>query len=81
MNEVVDTSTLEDWAGVAAPAVFSRAIRLYGRLRLGERMRPAISMIVSNVPGPSFPLYLAGARLVSLHPLGPILDEMLGRDD
>ena len=25
----------QDWAGVAAPAVFSRAIRLYGRLRLG----------------------------------------------
>jgi diacylglycerol O-acyltransferase / wax synthase len=75
VHEVVETSTLEDWAGVAAPAVFSRAIRLYGRLRLGERMRPAINMIVSNVPGPSFALYLAGARLVSLHPLGPIVDD------
>jgi diacylglycerol O-acyltransferase / wax synthase len=75
VNEVVDTATLEDWAGVAAPVVFSRAIRLYGRLRIGERMRPAINLIVSNVPGPTFPLYLAGARLVSLHPLGPILDD------
>jgi hypothetical protein len=74
-SEVVDDSTLEDWAGVAAPAVFSRAMRLYGRLRIGERMRPAINLIVSNVPGPAFPLYLAGARLVSLHPLGPILDD------
>jgi diacylglycerol O-acyltransferase / wax synthase len=75
VHEVVDNATLEDWAGVAAPAVFSRAMRLYGRLRIGERVRPAINMIVSNVPGPSFPLYLAGARLVSLHPLGPILDD------
>ncbi len=75
VHEVVEASTLEEWAGVASPAVFSRAIRLYGRLKIGERMRPAINLIVSNVPGPSFPLYLAGARLVSLHPLGPILDD------
>jgi WS/DGAT/MGAT family acyltransferase len=75
VHEVVDTDTLEEWAGVAAPAVFSRAMRLYGRLRIGERVRPAINLIVSNVPGPAFPLYLAGARLVSLHPLGPILDD------
>jgi WS/DGAT/MGAT family acyltransferase len=75
VHEVVESSTLEDWAGVASPAVFSGAMRLYGRLRIGERVRPAINMIVSNVPGPSFPLYLCGARLVSLHPLGPILDD------
>jgi diacylglycerol O-acyltransferase / wax synthase len=75
VHEVVGTATLEEWASVPTPAVFARAMRLYGRLRLGERMRPAINLIVSNVPGPSFPLYLAGARLVSLHPLGPIFDD------
>jgi WS/DGAT/MGAT family acyltransferase len=75
VHEVVDSGTLEDWTQVASPAMLNRAVRFYGRLRLGERVRPAINLIVSNVPGPSFPLYLAGARLVSLHPLGPILDD------
>jgi len=75
MHEVVGSATLEEWASVAAPALFSRAMRVYGRLRLGERLRPVINLIVSNVPGPPFPLYFAGAQLVALHPLGPIFDD------
>jgi WS/DGAT/MGAT family acyltransferase len=75
VHGVVGETTLEEWAEVAAPIVFSRAMRLYARLRIGERMRPPVNLVVSNVPGPPFPLYLAGARLVSLHPLGPIFDD------
>lgn len=75
VHGVVGETTLEEWAEIAAPVVFSRAMRLYARLRIGERMRPPVNLVVSNVPGPPFPLYLAGARLVSLHPLGPIFDD------
>ncbi len=75
LHEIVGATTLQEWAELAAPAMFSRAIRTYTRLRLAERFRPVINVIVSNVPGPPFPLYLAGAQLVGLYPLGPIFDD------
>ena len=75
MHEEVGPSTLQDWAATAAPALFNRAMRTYTRLRVGERLRPVINLIVSNVPGPPWPLYLAGAQMVALHPLGPIFDD------
>jgi WS/DGAT/MGAT family acyltransferase len=65
---------LGDWAELAAPVWFSRVVRLYTSLRIAERIRPFINLVVSNVPGPAFPLYLAGARLESVTPLGPIFD-------
>ncbi len=75
LQQEVVGSSVEDFAEATAPALFSQATRFYTRLRVGERLRPVINLIVSNVPGPSWPLYLAGARLVALHPLGPIFDD------
>jgi WS/DGAT/MGAT family acyltransferase len=75
VHEEVGNTTLQDWAEIAAPVLFSRAMRVYTRLQFAERVRPVINLIVSNVPGPPWPLYFAGARLVALHPLGPIFDD------
>jgi diacylglycerol O-acyltransferase / wax synthase len=44
-------------------------------LSLGARAASGpINMIVTNVPGPQFPLYQLGARLVALYPLVPLLE-------
>ncbi len=67
-------NTLEEWAEVAAPALLAGGARLYHQLRLAERHPPIHNLVVSNVPGPQFPLYMGGARLVSLYPMGPIFD-------
>ena len=71
-HELIGANTLTDWAEFAAPAVFARAARLYSRLKLADIHRPAHNLVMSNVPGPQFPLYCAGATLLGFYPLGPI---------
>ncbi|MFM7270433.1 MAG: WS/DGAT/MGAT family O-acyltransferase [Actinomycetes bacterium] len=63
---------LGEWAEVATAPLLSNGIRIYRRL--ADRMRPIHNLVVSNVPGPPVPIYLAGARVVSLVPMGPVFD-------
>jgi len=74
IHKAVGATMLQDWAEFASPTVFARASRLYSRMRLADRHRPIHNLVISNVPGPPFPLYFAGARLVALYPLGPIFE-------
>jgi WS/DGAT/MGAT family acyltransferase len=73
-QEVIGADTLTQWTEFMAPALAGRAARLYSRMRVADRMRPIFNVTISNVPGPPFPLYSAGARLVGNYPVGPIAD-------
>lgn len=73
-QELIGAETLQDWAEFAAPALAARAARMYSSMRMADRHRPLFNVTISNVPGPPFPLYVAGARVVSTNPIGPIFD-------
>jgi diacylglycerol O-acyltransferase len=73
-QKAIGADTLGDWAEFAAPALAGRAARLYSRTRMADRHRPLFNVTISNVPGPPFPLYSIGARMVSNFPVGPIMD-------
>jgi diacylglycerol O-acyltransferase len=64
---------LGDVTQFAMPALAGQAARLAARLRLVEWLSP-FNLIISNVPGPSVPLYYAGARLLAYYPLSAIAD-------
>jgi diacylglycerol O-acyltransferase len=67
---------LLSWAEHSTPNVFAGAARLYSRMRLSDRHRPIANLVISNVPGPDFPLYFGGAELEAGFPLGPVIDGM-----
>ncbi|HSW04985.1 WS/DGAT/MGAT family O-acyltransferase [Aquabacterium sp.] len=58
-----------DFPSFGAPWLMSGLASLYGRSRLADRVPPIANVIVSNVPGPQFPLYLAGARIATYAPV------------
>lgn len=73
-HKALGASVLLDWVEHATPNVFGAAARTYSRLKLADRHRPIHNLIVSNVPGPDFPIYFSGATLVAGFPLGPVLE-------
>ena len=70
-HNALGADTLLNWAEHATPNFFSNAARFYSRMRLAERHRPIANLVISNVPGPDFPLYLGGAELKRRLPARP----------
>ena len=65
--------TLGHLLDLTTPPALDALFSFYRSVLVG-RAAPLWNLIVSNVPGPPVPLYLGGARLVGMYPLGPVYD-------
>jgi len=75
-HKAMPARLLQDVNHFVPPALFSRAARATFALATSGIGRPQWNLCVSNVPGPQFPLYCAGARLVAHYPVSVITDGM-----
>jgi len=76
LHRALPAGLLTDANHFIPPAVFSRAARLSFALNTSAAGRPTWNLVVSNVPGPQFPLYCAGARMVANYPVSVITHGM-----
>jgi WS/DGAT/MGAT family acyltransferase len=60
-------------ADVLPPAAVRMFAQAYSGLGLEAWVPPIFNLVVSNVPGPTFDLYVAGARVLGAYPLGPLI--------
>jgi diacylglycerol O-acyltransferase / wax synthase len=63
---------LTDASAFIPPAVAALAART--TVGILGRTRPPLNLVVSNVPGPRSPLFLAGARLEAHYPVSAVVD-------
>jgi diacylglycerol O-acyltransferase / wax synthase len=77
LRAVIDSTSRakEQLRGMSKSAILQYSALLMAPLTLQQvtgtagRMRPAFNVVISNVPGPTAPLYFRGARLEALYPL------------
>jgi WS/DGAT/MGAT family acyltransferase len=64
-GQAVGAQVLTELTGFAPPTVMGQAARLVSRQRM-------FNLVVTNVPGPQFSLYLLGRRMVDPFPMVPL---------
>lgn len=75
-QKAIGAKTLASMAEAVPFGIANQAARLYTRFHLSEMHNPVFNVTITNVPGPQFPMYLNGHRLLTVGGMAPILDGM-----
>jgi diacylglycerol O-acyltransferase len=73
-HALIGASTAQEWAELLDPNLLRWASGAYASSGVADRHRPVCSVMISNLPGPPFSLYLAGAELERAYPMGQVIE-------
>lgn len=75
-HDAMGPDMIQDLAQIAPPRLFRFLTRATAFMRIPDLMPPVLNTIISNVPGPPMPLYIAGARVLAIYPFGPLIESV-----
>ncbi|MEE9373813.1 MAG: wax ester/triacylglycerol synthase family O-acyltransferase [Saprospiraceae bacterium] len=68
--------SLADMAEAVPYGIANQAAKIYSRFNMAKMHNPVFNCVITNVPGPQFPLYLQGHKLYAVMGTAPIMDGM-----
>lgn len=75
-QDAIDARSLMGFAEMIPFGLAGVASRFYSRTALAKRHSPFFNLVITNVPGPNIPLYLAGHKLLANMGTAPVFDGM-----
>jgi diacylglycerol O-acyltransferase len=75
-QDAIDARSLMGYAELIPFGLAGAAARFYTRAAIAKRHKPFFNVVITNVPGPQIPVYLAGHKLLANMGTAPIFDGM-----
>lgn len=75
-QDAIDAESLMGYAEVIPFGLANVAARYYSRANIAKKHNPIFNLVITNVPGPQLPLYMAGHKLHTNMGTAPIIDGM-----
>jgi diacylglycerol O-acyltransferase / wax synthase len=65
-----------DFPSMGMPWLIEAATALYGKAKVADRIPQVANVVISNVPGPPVPLFMAGAQMMTNYPTSIVVHGM-----
>ena len=73
LSAAMKTGMPTDIPSLGIPWLMTGLTKLYTGSKIANRLPPVANVVVSNVPGPPIPLFMAGAQLSSYYPVSIVV--------
>jgi WS/DGAT/MGAT family acyltransferase len=74
VHNAMGVDLIQDMAQLTPPGLYNLALRVYASPAVSGALPPVQNVVISNVPGPPVPLYIAGSQVRGIYPFGPLIE-------